>query len=277
MKQRIDQTTSWGILAALAALIGGFLWEGGHWEGLVEKTALLIVFGGTFAAVAVSYPASRLRQIPESLKTVFRPGAPDVRARIDELVELATIARREGVLALENKIADHPDAFIRNGLQIVVDGTDPELSRQILEFEIDAVEQRMENQAKIFESAGGYAPTMGIIGTVMGLIHVLSNLADPGSLGPAIAVAFTATLYGVASANIVYLPIASKIRIRSADNVQFMEMMLEGILAIQAGENPALVRKKLTAFMHTEELSFARQKEENEDGTETDQTQTKRA
>ncbi|CAI6084486.1 Chemotaxis protein PomA [Cohnella sp. JJ-181] len=277
MKQRMDQTTSWGILAALAALIGGFLWEGGHWEGLVEKTALLIVFGGTFAAVAVSFPASRLKQIPESLKTAFRPSTPEISARIDEIVELATTARREGVLALENKIAEHQDSFIKNGLQIVVDGTDPELSRQILEFEIDAVEQRMENQAKIFESAGGYAPTMGIIGTVMGLIHVLSNLADPGTLGPAIAVAFTATLYGVASANIIYLPIASKIRIRAAESVQFTEMMLEGILAIQAGENPALIRKKLTAFMHTEELSFARPKEETEDGPETEQTPPKRA
>lgn len=277
MKQRMDQTTSWGILAALAALIGGFLWEGGHWEGLVEKTALLIVFGGTFAAVAISFPASRLRQIPESLKTAFRPAALETTTRIDELVELATIARREGVLSLEDKLVDHPDPFIQSGLQIVVDGTDHELSRQILEFEIDAIEQRMENQAKVFESAGGYAPTMGIIGTVMGLIHVLSNLADPGSLGPAIAVAFTATLYGVASANILYLPIASKIRIRAAETVQFTEMMLEGILAIQAGENPALIRKKLTAFMQTEKLSFVRKKEESEDGAETQPAQPKRA
>lgn len=277
MKQRLDQTTSWGILAALAALIGGFLWEGGHWEGLVEKTALLIVFGGTFAAVAVSFPASRLRQVPESLKTAFRPSELNVHTRIDELVDLATTARREGVLSLENKIVEHPDPFIRNGLQIVVDGTDPELSRQILEFEIDAIEQRMENQAKIFESAGGYAPTMGIIGTVMGLIHVLGNLSDPGSLGPAIAVAFTATLYGVASANILYLPIASKIRIRAAESVQFTEMMLEGVLAIQAGENPALIRKKLTAFMHSEDRSFARTKEETDDGPETEQAQPRRA
>jgi chemotaxis protein MotA len=130
-----------------------------------------------------------------------------------------------------------------------VDGTDPELNRQILEVEIDAMEQRLEQQAKIFESAGGFAPTMGIIGTVMGLIHVLGNLSEPSSLGPSIAVAFTATLYGVASANIIYLPIATKIRSRAAEQIHIFELMLEGILAIQAGENPNLIRKKLRAFM----------------------------
>jgi chemotaxis protein MotA len=247
--KRLDKTTVYGILAGLLALVGGFLWEGGQWQGLFEKTAVLIVFGGTFAATAVSYPWSRLKRIPRALRQAFRPEEEDPGQLMEDMVEFATIARREGVLALESKAASHPNRFLRDALQMVVDGTDPELNRQILEIEIDSFEQRLDQQAKIFESAGGYAPTMGIIGTVMGLIHVLGNLSDPSTLGPAIAVAFTATLYGVASANIIYLPIATKIRSRTAEQVHFLELMLEGILAIQAGENPKLIRKKLTAFM----------------------------
>ncbi len=146
---------------------------------------------------------------------------------------------------------------------MVVDGTDPELTQQILELEIDAVERKREQQAKIFESAGGFAPTMGIIGTVMGLIHVLSNLSDPGSLGPSIAVAFTATLYGVASANLIYLPLASKIKTSNQEVIHMMEMMLEGILALQAGENPQLIRKKLNSFMLLESEDPRAKKVEN--------------
>ncbi|MFC5700813.1 flagellar motor protein [Cohnella faecalis] len=250
---RLDKTSSLGILAGLAAIIGGFLWEGGHIGGLFEITAVLIVFGGTFAAVAISFPWSRLRKIPDALRLAFRPQVENPAQLIEDMVEYATIARREGVLALETRAADHPNRFLRDGLQMVVDGTDPDLNRQILEVEIDAMEQKLEQQAKIFESAGGYAPTMGIIGTVMGLIHVLGGLADPSTLGPAIAVAFTATLYGVASANILYLPLAAKIRSRIAEQVHVMELMLEGILGIQAGENPNLIRKKLVAFMLMDE------------------------
>lgn len=247
--RRFDASTALGIIAGIAALAGGFLWEGGHLGGLVQRTGLLIVFGGTFAAVAVSFPVSQLKKIPEALRTAFYPQTDNVRELIDQMAEFATVARREGVLSLEPLIAEHPNEFLREGLQMVVDGTDPQLNRQILEVEIDALEERMEQQAKIFEAAGGYAPTMGIIGTVMGLIHVLSNLSDPGALGPAIAVAFTATLYGVASANVLYLPIASKIRARIAETVKTRELILEGILSIQAGENPWLIRKKLMAFM----------------------------
>ncbi|MDB4867689.1 MAG: Chemotaxis protein MotA [Cohnella sp.] len=247
--KRLDKTTVYGLLAGILAVVGGFLWEGGHWQGLFEKTAILIVFGGTFAATAISYPWSRLKRIPHALRQAFRPNEEDSGQLIEDLVEFATIARREGVLALESKASIHPNQFLRDGLQMVVDGTDPDLNRQILEVEIDSLEQRLEQQAKIFESAGGYAPTMGIIGTVMGLIHVLGNLSEPSTLGPSIAVAFTATLYGVATANIIYLPIATKIRSRTVEEVHFLELMLEGILAIQAGENPNLIRKKLTAFM----------------------------
>ncbi|MNP35037.1 Chemotaxis protein PomA [compost metagenome] len=158
---------------------------------------------------------------------------------------MATISRRNGVLALEQKSQDHPNLFLREGIQMVVDGTDSDLVRQILEIEMDRTESKYDGYAKIFESAGGYAPTMGIVGTVMGLIHVLGSLSEPTQLGPSIAVAFIATLYGVASANLIFLPIASKIKSRSADEIQNMELLLQGILAIQNGEHPHIVRKKI--------------------------------
>lgn len=244
----MDITIVIGILAGLVALIGGFLWEGGHISGLLQTTAALIVFGGTFAAVMISFPASRLRKIPEGLRIAFGHRNRSSQGLIDDIVSMASVARRDGVLALEQVSSDHPDSFLREGIQMVVDGTDAELVQQILELEIQATELKYENHAKIFESAGGYAPTMGIIGTVMGLIHVLGNLQDPTQLGPSIAVAFTATLYGVASANIIFLPIASKIKARGEEEIQNMELLLEGVLAVQNGEHPLLVRKKLASY-----------------------------
>lgn len=245
----MDLTIVIGILAGLAAMIGGFLWEGGHFSGLMQATAALIVFGGTFAAVMVSFPASRLRTIPAALRVAFGRGSRSSRDLVEDVVDMSSIARREGVLALERISSEHPDPFLREGIQMVVDGTDAELVRQILELEINAAEQKHEGYAKIFESAGGYAPTMGIIGTVMGLIHVLGSLQEPTQLGPSIAVAFTATLYGVASANIIFLPIASKIKARCEEEIQNMELLLEGIMAIQNGEHPLIVRKKLATYL----------------------------
>ncbi|WP_339061314.1 MotA/TolQ/ExbB proton channel family protein [Tepidibacillus marianensis] len=166
------------------------------------------------------------------------------------MVEYSTLARREGVLAIEQhyqKMEDNP--FLKEGLMLVVDGVDPQLIREILEIEIANIEARHDKGSKIFDMAGGYAPTMGIIGTVMGLVHVLGNLSNPDSLGPSIAVAFIATLYGVSSANVLYLPIGSKLKARSQMEILIKELEVEGILSIQAGENPQMLRKKLLAFL----------------------------
>lgn len=246
----MDMTIIFGIIVGLVGLIGGFMLDGGHLSSLFIPSSLLIVFGGTIGSVIISFPASRLRGLGRALVMAFRGSNSNPAQRIEEIVEMATIARREGVLALEQRAQEHPDPFLREGLLMVVDGTDPELTKQILELEMDALEQKHDGYAKLFEAAGGYAPTMGILGTVMGLIHVLGNLEDPNALGPAIAVAFTATLYGVASANVLFLPIASKIRVRSSEIISEMELMLEGILSLQAGENPQLIRKKLQSFFH---------------------------
>ncbi|WP_025718274.1 flagellar motor protein [Paenibacillus polymyxa] len=249
----MDITIVLGIIAGIIALIGGFLWEGGEFTGLLQGTSALIVFGGTFAAVVISYPASKLKTIPTALRMAFSREDNPTKQYIEDLVSMAATSRRSGVLALERTSSEHPNAFLREGLQLVIDGTEQEQIKQILELELDAIEHKHEGYAKIFESAGGYAPTMGIIGTVMGLIHVLGSLTEPTALGPSIAVAFIATLYGVASANLIFLPIASKIRAASESEIITMDLLLQGILAIQNGENPKLVRKKLEFFIRSEQ------------------------
>ncbi|MEC0183438.1 flagellar motor protein [Paenibacillus peoriae] len=249
----MDITIVLGIIAGIIALIGGFLWEGGEFSGLLQGTSALIVFGGTFAAVVISYPASKLKTIPTALRMAFSREDNLTEQYIEDLVSMAATSRRSGVLALERISSEHPNAFLREGLQLVIDGTEQEQIKQILELELDTIEQKHEGYAKIFESAGGYAPTMGIIGTVMGLIHVLGSLTEPTALGPSIAVAFIATLYGVASANLIFLPIASKIRACSEREISTMDLLLQGILAIQNGENPKLVRKKLEFFIRSEQ------------------------
>ncbi|MBT2291556.1 flagellar motor protein [Paenibacillus albidus] len=253
----MDITAIIGLLAGLAALIGGFLWEGGNISGLLQLNAALIVFGGTIAAVMISFPASRLRSIPSALHMAFGRNTDNIREKAEELISMASITRREGVLTLEKRAEEHPDPYTREGLMLIIDGTDRDQVRQILELEMDAKELKHDSYAKIFEAAGGYAPTMGIIGTVMGLISVLGSLTDPSNLGSSIAVAFTATLYGVASANLIFLPIASKIKSRSQSQLHSMEMLMVGILALQNGDHPQLVRKKLNSFL-TDEHAAAR-------------------
>lgn len=234
-----------GIAAGLTALIGGFMLEGGQFFGLLQWTAALIVFGGTAAAIVISYPTSRLRTIPEALRIAFGKESVDKNQLLEDVVAMSVTARRSGVLALERSLLNYPNEFLREGIQLVIDGTEQAQVKEIMELELDRVEQKYEGYAKIFESAGGYAPTMGIIGTVMGLIHVLGSLTEPSMLGPSIALAFIATLYGVASANLIFLPIASTIRARGEDELDTLEMLLQGIIAVQNGENSQLVRKKL--------------------------------
>ncbi|MEK4513022.1 flagellar motor protein [Paenibacillus sp. FSL K6-2524] len=245
----MDISTILGLIIGLVALIGGFLWDGGEVGGLMQITAALIVFGGTIAAVMISFPMSRLKKIPQALVLAFTSNDKNSNGLIEDILSMSNIARREGVLSLEKKSELHQDAFLRDGIQLVVDGTDQDMVKQIMEYEVFAVENKYENYAKIFESAGGYAPTMGIIGTVMGLIHVLGSLTEPTGLGPSIALAFTATLYGVASANLIFLPIASKIKARGEDEINRMEMMIEGVLSIQNGDHPILIRRKMESFI----------------------------
>ncbi|SEU15167.1 flagellar motor protein [Paenibacillus sp. NFR01] len=245
----MDVTSIIGLIAGLAALIGAFFAEGGTAQGLLQPNAALIVFGGTLAAVLISFPAARLRTIPAALRMAFGRFTGRREEKAEEIIAMSAISRRGGVLGLEQRAEQHPDSFTRDGLLLIIDGNDPGQVREILELEMDAKEAKYEGYAKIFEAAGGYAPTMGIIGTVMGLIRVLGTLTDPSHLGSSIAVAFTATLYGVASANLIFLPIASKIKARCQSEIGEMEMVMVGILSLQNGDHPLLVRKKMSAFL----------------------------
>lgn len=246
----MDIATIIGLVIGLLGLIGGYIMDGGHIGSLIIPSAMIIVFGGTFGTVFVAFKMSDLKQLPAALKMAFFENKVDSMAIVNELVSMTRIARKEGILALEQKINENENQFLNEGILMVIDGTNPDVIRTIMELQIGSFEHKCEIQAKMFEAAGGYAPTMGIIGTVMGLIHVLGNLSDPNSLGPAIAVAFTATLYGVMSANVLYLPIATKIKNRIKEKVTEMELVVEGIISLQAGENPNLLHKKLMSFLN---------------------------
>jgi chemotaxis protein MotA len=241
--------TAIGIGVALFGLLIGSSMEGTAPTAFLNIPAMLIVFVGTFGATFAGSTMEHIRKIPQLYKKAISPDKPDLSSQLELLVSFAERARREGLLALDDEVADLDDAFTRKGLQLVVDGTDPELVREILENEIDGMAARHHSGSAPFEKAGGLAPTLGIIGTVMGLVHVLQNLAQPATLGPAISGAFIATLYGVASANIVFLPVANKLKLLSAEEQELRTMTLEGILAIQAGDNPRVVADKLLSFI----------------------------
>ena len=247
----MDLSSILGLVLGFVMLVGGFLLEGGHFTSLLEPTAAMIVFGGTAGATIASFSMEDIKQVPQLFKITFTEKRYEVQELIAILSSFAEKARREGLLSLERETATIDDDFLKQGIQLVVDGTDPALVRDILETQIEFTDQRHKIGSEIFEAAGGYSPTMGIIGTVMGLVHVLSNLADPDSLGPSIAVAFIATLYGVAFANVAWLPIGHKLKLKSKQERFVMEIALEGILSIQAGDNPSIVKEKLKAFLAT--------------------------
>src|SRR5471030_595124 len=201
----------------------------------------MIILGGTAGVTLASVGMESMKRIPSLYKLVFAAEPPDMRGQLDRLVTLADKARREGLLALDAQLAEIDDPFTRNALQLVVDGTDPEMVNAILEAEVDGMAARHAAGAAPFEKAGGFSPTMGIIGTVMGLVHVLQNLAAPSELGPAISSAFIATLMGVGAANVIFLPVANRLKAISAEEVELRTMTLDGILAVQAGDNPRIV------------------------------------
>lgn len=246
-------STAIGIGLAVAGLLVGAMMEGSQIGAFFNLAAVLIVFGGTFGATLASTSLGSVKRIPGAYKRAMSPDHQDLPGRVDLLVSLAEKARREGLLALEGAVDDLDDDFTRKGLQLVVDGTEPAVMLQVLENEIDGASGRAAAERAVFEKAGGFAPTMGILGTVLGLVHVLENLDQPSTLGPAISGAFIATLYGVASANIVFLPVASRLQHIADAETAVRELTIEGLLAIQAGDNPRVVADKLEAFVPPEE------------------------
>ncbi|HEX8123475.1 MAG TPA: flagellar motor protein [Solirubrobacteraceae bacterium] len=241
--------TGIGIAIACAGLMLGATMEGTPLGSLFNVPAILIIFGGLAGATMASVGMDGMKLIPVLYKKVMSAERPDMRAQVTDLVGYAERARRDGLLALEEDLDGVEDAYTRKGLQLVVDGTDPELVREILEAEVHTMRTRHKAGAKVFESAGGFAPTMGVLGTVMGLISALQKLDQPETLGPAISGAFIATLLGVGAANVVLLPVALRLKQLSDAEVQSRVLVLEGILAIQSGDNPRVIEEKLISFV----------------------------
>lgn len=243
-----------GLLIGIGAVIVGNIVEGGTTGHLVQLAAAVIVFGGTFGAVLLSYPLKDLKIALNSLKLIFLNRKISYEAVIDKILELLVLARRRGLLALQEELVNVKDPFLRRGLTYIVDGLNSELIREALEREIVAYEDMMRRASKVFESAGGYAPTIGIIGAVLGLIHVLKNVTDPTKIGIGIATAFVATIYGVGSANLLFIPIGKRITNKIEEEIILMELMIEGILGIEAGMNPYYLRAKLEAYIRERQM-----------------------
>ncbi|NLD00789.1 MAG: flagellar motor protein [Gammaproteobacteria bacterium] len=238
-----------GLVMAFVAIIGGNYLEGGHIGGLLNGPAALIVFGGTLGAALLQTPVSHFKRATQILSWVIFPPYANLPSAINNVIGWSMTARKDGLLGLEAIADAELDPYAQKGLQLLVDGVETEDIRSIMEVDLYTQEDRDLNAAKFFECMGGYAPTIGIIGAVMGLIHVMGNLADPSQLGSGIAVAFVATIYGIGSANLLFLPIASKIKTMVIRQSRYREMLLEGILSIADGENPRSIELKLQGFM----------------------------
>ncbi|MDH5437149.1 MAG: flagellar motor protein [Gammaproteobacteria bacterium] len=245
----MDILTVTGLILGFGAIIVGNALEGGHIDSLIQATAFLIVAGGTIGAVMVQTEMNIFLSALSRLRWLFFPPSIAATQAVEKILEWSRISRKEGLLGLEGLIDDERDAFAQKGLQLLVDGSEPETIRSIMEVEISVKEHFDTQCAKVFEGMGGYSPTIGIIGAVMGLIHVMNNLADPAALGPGIAVAFVATIYGVALANLLFLPAANKLKGLVHHQVQFRDMIVEGIIAIAEGENPRNIETKLRSYL----------------------------
>jgi len=254
----VDPSSFVGIGLALFALMISMIMDGGSPASLMAPSAILLTFGGTIGAATAGMLMSDAKMLPKILKSalVTKVTSPDQSVAV--VVSFAEKARRQGLLALEEEARQIDDAFLRKGIEMAVDGADPEEIRDILEQDVDAMKSRHRAGAKFFADMAGFAPTMGIIGTVMGLLHVLQNLSSPATLGPMIAAAFTATLWGVMQANVFWLPISNKLKRASEIEVRRMELVLEGILAIQAGANPRVVEQRLLSYLSPKEREAAK-------------------
>ena len=245
----MDIATILGIVIALGSIIGGQVLEGGHVGSIMQLTAFIIVIGGTFGAICIQNPLPVVIKAFGALTIAISGSHIDNIGTIKLILELANISRKQGLLALEGKLKTITDPFMKKGVQLIVDGTEPKAVIEILEIEVEHHEEQGVIAAKVWEAAGGYAPTVGIIGAVLGLIHVMENLADPSKLGGGIAVAFVATVYGVGAANLFFLPLANKIKLKLKEEAGSRNLMIMGLAGLAQGENPRLLQEKLEGFL----------------------------
>jgi chemotaxis protein MotA len=247
-KGKLDFSTLTGIAVAIIGIVGGLILEGGRISDISSITAAIIVLAGTTGAVMITTPLSQLRAALKRLAIVFWDNVPPNSTVIDQILQFARQARKSGVTSIDAAVQKLSDPFLKKALSLAVDGADLQEIRQIMELEIELAEHRGEAEAKVFETAGGYAPTIGIIGAVLGLIQVMKHLEDIEQVGHGIAVAFVATLYGVAFANLLLLPVGAKIRARLESRLKHQELILEGVLSLAEGMNPMLIQSKLEAY-----------------------------
>lgn len=246
----MELTTIIGIVLAFGALIGGSILKGAGVQALWGPAAFVIVILGTLAAILVQTPMPVVKHALKIAKWLFKPPAHDGHKLIEKIVEWSNVSRKQGLLALEGTVATETDPFLKKGLQLLVDGAEPETIRGVLEVEVETREHFDTQGAKFYEGMGIYAPTLGIIGAVLGLIAVMKNLADPSKLGHGIAAAFTATIYGIASANLFFLPFAAKLKANIASQTAMRNLVIEGLIAIAQGDNPRNIEAKLSGYLH---------------------------
>ena len=249
----MDTLSLLGILVALAAVLGGQVIEGGRLASLLQGTAFFIVVGGTLGAVLLQ---SRLPVFTRGMRMVtwvFRPPACDYRSAIARVIQWSNVVRRGGLLALEPSVDLIKSEYERKGLRLLIDGADPQTLREVLERDIDTHELVHQTAIRVWESAGGYAPTVGILGAVIGLIQVMENLGDPSRLGAGIAVAFVSTIYGVGTANFIYLPVAHKLRTLLDRDVRLREMLIDGLVCVANGDNPRVIQGRLDGYLAEED------------------------
>ena len=245
----MDLATIIGLVMAFGAVFGGAALEGVHISALIQPTAAMIVLGGTFGATFVCFPLPAIINALKGVKVAFLPAKVDHEQVVKDIINYATKARRNGLISLEQEAQSARDPFIKKGISLVVDGIDPQKLRETLEADIMAFEDHTKHTIEFYEAAGGFSPTIGIIGAVLGLIHVMANLSDTSKLGGGIAVAFVATIYGLIIANVICLQIGTKLKIRMKEEMLRRIMILEGLIAIQNGENPHFIEQKLMAYV----------------------------
>ncbi len=245
----MDIATIGGLILGIGAVIVSFIMEGGHLSAIVQPPAMLIVIGGTIGAAIVTTSLKTVIKVPRYLRLAMAGRPPDAMHTIGRIVKLSEKARREGILGLEGELPNIRNPFFRKAIQLLIDGTEGSALKSILETEIAYIEDRHKKGILFFQKLGGFSPTLGIIGTVLGLIHTLGSTSDAERMATAIAGAFIATLWGVALANLVYLPISDKLRLRHEDELANLDLIMEGIMSIQSGDNPRIVQTKLLSFI----------------------------
>lgn len=248
----MDKGSALGVAVAVGGILGGLMIDGGNVGQIIQPTAAMIVFGGTLGAVMLQFPLELLMRSAREMKTVFLFQGPDLRKLVDQIIGFANKARKEGVVSLDKELETIQEPFLKKALMLAIDGTQPAELRATMEFEMAHETEQMQKVAQLFEAGGGYSPTIGIIGAVLGLIQVMQHLDQINEVGRGIAAAFVATIYGVALANIVLLPIGGKIRVRARETEMSKELMLEGVIGILEGVNPRMLQNKLSAYLsHT--------------------------